>query len=126
MKSREEFSERMEKIRKQRDSRPSNCKHCKLSVDEEKVEWICGRTERQTFFGARAEKCRGDCVDYEKGMGELCRDVFLSALKSAVAKRTVEPPKCDTMENLQSWMNGYAQCQRDILGIIDILLKEAR
>ena len=73
----EEFSERMNEIKKQLGSRPSNCKHCKLFTDRKNPEWICGRTESQTFFGTKAEKCLGDCADYEKGIGELCRDLIL-------------------------------------------------
>lgn len=117
----EEFSERMNEIKKQLGSRPSNCKHCKLFTDRKNPEWICGRTESQTFFGTKAEKCLGDCADYEKGIGELCRDMMLCAFRSKIKNFKAEPP-CDTMENLKSWMNGYAQCQRDILGIIDSLV----
>lgn len=120
----EEFSERMEKIRKQLDSRPSNCKHCKLSVDREKSEWICGRTERQTFFGVKSEKCRGDCTNYEKGVGELFWDMLLSAIKGKIKNRKAQLPEFETMENLQSWMNGYSQCQRDVLGIVDSIEKD--
>lgn len=47
---------------------------------------------------------------------------MLFAFRSKIKNFKAEPPKCDTMENLQSWMNGYAQCQRDILGIIDSLV----
>lgn len=120
MKSREEeFSERMEKILKQRDSKPSNCKHCQLRFRDGETEYICARTERQTFFGTKAEKCYGDCEHYEKNMGELFRDMLLSAIKGKIKNHKAHLPKCDTMDNLQSWMNGYSQCQRDILEIID-------
>lgn len=113
--------ERVKRLEHQLNNRPSNCKHCKLKVENGESEYICARTERQTFFGTKAERCVGDCTAYEKGMPELCRDVFLSALKRAITDRKVDVPKCETMENLQSWMNGYSQCHRDILKIIDNL-----
>lgn len=125
MKSREEeFSERMKKIRKQLDSRPSNCKYCQPRFRDGETEYICARTERQTLFGTKAEKCYGDCENYEKDMVELFGDMLLSAVKNKIKKYEVWPPKFDTMDNMQSWMNGYSQCQRDILEIIDSIEKD--
>lgn len=125
MKSRkEEFSERMEKIRKQLDSRPSNCKQCQPRFRDGETEYICAKTERQTLFGTKAEKCYDDCENYEKNMGELFRDMLLSAIKGKIKNHKVQLPKFDTMDNMQSWMNGYSQCQMDILEIIDSIEKD--
>lgn len=120
----EEFSERMNEIRKQLGSRPSNCKHCQMRFRDGETEYICARTERETFFGTKAEKCYGDCEHYEKNMGELFMDMIFSAVKGKIKNHKVQLPESETTENLQSWMNGYAQCQRDILGIIDSIEKD--
>lgn len=118
--------ERVKRLEHQLNNRPSNCKHCELRVEYGEAEYICARTKRQTFFGFKAERCGGDCAAYEKGLPELCHDVFFSALKRAITDRKVDVPKDETMENLQSWMNGYSQCQRDILGIIDSLANKGK
>lgn len=111
MKSRkEEFSERMEKIRKQLDSRPSNCKHCQPRFRDGETEYICARTEKQTLFGTKAEKCYGDCENYEKNMGELFRDMLFSAVKGKIKNHKAQLPEFETMDDLQTWMNGYSQC----------------
>lgn len=122
----EEFSKRMNEIKNQLDRRPSNCKQCQPRFRDGETEYICAKTEKQTLFGTKAERCYGNCEHYEKNMGELGIDMILSAIKGKITKRKVEPPKSDTMENLQSWMNGYAQCQRDILGIIDSLVDRGK
>ena len=59
-------------------------------------------------------------------MGELFRDMILSAVKGKIKNHKAQLPEFETMENLQSWMNGYSQCQRDILGIIDSIEKDMR
>lgn len=125
MKSRkEEFSERMEKIRKQLDSRPSKCKQCQPRFRDGETEYICAKTERQTLFGTKAEKCYGDCENYEKNMGELFRDMLLSVVKGKIKNYKAQIPEFETADTMPSWMNGYSQCQRDILEIIDSIEKD--
>lgn len=122
----EEFSKRMNEIKKQLDSRPSNCKLCQMRFRDGEIEYICARTERETFFGTKAEKCYGDCEHYEKNMGELFMDMIFSAVKGKIKNHKMQLPEFETMESLQLWMNGYVQCQRDILGIIDSIEKDMR
>lgn len=43
-------SERVRELKKNLDSRPSMCKHCKLKTDNGNMEYICDRTERHTFL----------------------------------------------------------------------------
>ena len=38
-----------------------------------------------------------------------------------IVNRTVEPPKTLTVQALNAWLNGYAQCQLEILDIIETL-----
>lgn len=43
-----------------------------------------------------------------------------------IVNRTVEPPVVDSTEELNGWLNGYAECQLDILNIIAEVRKESR
>ena len=47
-------------------------------------------------------------------------DIGYQNIIDRIVNRTVEPPKPGTMttRDLQNWLNGYAQCQFDILDII--------
>lgn len=93
----EEFSKRMNEIKKQIDSRPSNCKLCQPRFRDGETEYICARTERETFFGTKADKCYGDCEHYEKNMGN-CSGIWFS-LQSREKSRTTKR----NCRNLRRW-----------------------
>lgn len=112
-------TERVREFEKQLDRRPSNCKHCELKIDNGKAEYICKRTEKQTFFGTKAEKCYGDCDLYEKSFPEMFEDTIYGMLKSQIEKLKVKPENNETEINAESFESGYLQCQKDVLEIID-------
>ena len=37
---------------------------------------------------------------------------------SRIKNRTIEPPENFTLDQLNAWLDGYAQCQTDILNMI--------
>lgn len=112
-------TERVREFEKQLDNRPSNCKHCTLKIDNGKAEYICKRTEKQTFFGTKAEKCSGDCDLYEKSFPEMLEDTIYYMLKRQIEKLKVEPENNEEEKNKELFKNGYLQCQKDVLEIID-------
>lgn len=112
-----------ERIKKQLDARPSNCKHCKLEIANGNAEYICERTERHTLFGVKAEKCYGDCDLYEKSFPEMFKDTIFCALKSEIGKIKPELPKSETTDNSEIWESGYMKCKNDVLKIIDSLME---
>ena len=46
---------------------------------------------------------------------------ILNLVISKVVNRTVEVPNDMTVTELNSWLNGYAMCQNDILELVDDL-----
>lgn len=117
------FDERVKDLKKQLDERPSMCKCCKLKTHNGKAEYVCGKTERVTFFGVKTEKCYGDCNLYEKDFPEMFKDSIFSALKSAISKLEAEPKKLETTDAEEAWEIGYYQCTKDVLKTIDELSK---
>lgn len=117
------FDERVKELKEQLDKRPSMCKHCKLKTHNEKVEYVCGKTERETFFGVKSEKCCGDCDLYEKDFPEMLKDSIFSALRGEISKLKAEPKKLDAMDTEEAWKNGYYQCRKEVLKTIDELIK---
>lgn len=113
------IEERVKELKKHLDSRPSMCKHCKSNTDNGNMEYICGRTERHTFFGIKADKCYGDCDLYEKDFPEKMEDMIFAALKNKINKINSEPPKTETTENAEIWESGYLQCKNDVLQIVE-------
>lgn len=120
------IEERVKELKKHLDSRPSMCRHCKSNTDNGNMEYICGRTERHTFFGVKADKCYGDCELYEKDFSEKMEDTIFAALKNKINKINSEPPKTETTGNAEMWESGYLQCKNDVLMIIDELSKIRR
>ncbi len=102
------------------------CKHYKSNTDNGNMEYICGRTERHTFFGVKADKCYRDCELYEKDFPEKMEDTIFVVLKNKINKIKSEPPKTETTENMEMRERGYLQCKNDVLMIIDELSKIRR
>lgn len=111
--------ERVKELKKHLDSRPSMCKHCKSNTDNGNMEYICGRTERHTFFGVKADKCYGDCDLYEKSFPEILEDTIYGTLKNQIEKLKVKPENNKTEINAESFESGYLQCQKDVLEIVE-------
>ena len=44
-------------------------------------------------------------------------------IRDKIMNRSVDPPKDLTLGLLQGWLTGYAQCQQDILEVIDQIEK---
>lgn len=119
MKNRQSISERVKELQRQLDNRPSNCRHCKLKLNDGNAEYICEKTEKHTLFGIKSDKCYGDCELREKDFPEMYRDMIFEIIKTKIKNRDIKPqPPELTADNLQSWMNGYSQCEKDILKII--------
>ena len=113
------IDERVKELKKHLDSRPSMCKHCKSKTDNGNMEYICGRTEKHTFFGVKADKCYGDCDLYEKDIPEKVEDTIYFMLKKQIEKLKPETQKTETDSDIKSFESGYLQCQKDILKIVD-------
>ena len=45
--------------------------------------------------------------------------IGIDNLKNKIINHSIEVPEARTLQELQGWMNGYAQCQKDILEILD-------
>lgn len=112
-------SERARELKKHLDSRPSMCKHCKSRTDSRNMEYICGRTERHTFFGTKADKCHGDCGLYEKSFPEMLEDTIYGILKGQIEKLKADSANNETEGNAELFESGYLQCQKDVLEIIE-------
>lgn len=115
------IDERVKELKKHLDSRPSMCKHCKSRTDNGNMEYICGRTERHTFFGVKADKCYGDCGLYEKDIPEMVEDTIYFMLKKQIEKLKPETQKTETENDVKLFESGYLQCQKDVLKIVDKL-----
>jgi hypothetical protein len=112
-------SERARELKKHLGSRPSMCKHCKSRADSRNMEYICGRTERHTFFGTKADKCHGDCGLYEKSFPEMLEDTIYGILKGQIEKLKADSANNETEGNAELFESGYLQCQKDVLEIIE-------
>lgn len=115
--------ERVREFEKRLDRRPSNCKHCELKTDNGKAEYICKRTEKQIFFGTKAEKCYGDCDLCEKSFPEILEDAIYAMLKSQIKKMKAETINNKAEGDKELFESGYSQCQKDVFEIIDKMRK---
>ena len=48
-------------------------------------------------------------------------DIGIKDIENRVSGRQVYPPEGLTCEQLQAWLAGYAQCQRDVMDVIEEL-----
>lgn len=45
--------------------------------------------------------------------------IGIEDLKCRIENHSIDIPQARTLQELQGWLNGYAQCQKDILDILD-------
>lgn len=50
--------------------------------------------------------------------------IGLEHIANEIRHRIVEPPYDMSIEVLQAWLNGYARCQEDILGLISEYMED--
>ena len=48
----------------------------------------------------------------------------LKELRTSILEMSVQPPYCESLENLKKWTDGFEECQTYVLLMVDNLIKE--
>ena len=82
---------------------------------------FCRHRNRVTGHCEYPGPCIATTAVYEKETGKMPEGLTkmgYDEIFNRIVNRTVKPPQDLTVEMLNEWLSGYAQCQDDILTII--------
>lgn len=48
----------------------------------------------------------------------------LKELRTSISEMSVQPPWCESLENLKKWTEGFEECQNNVLAMVDDLIKD--
>lgn len=88
---------------------------CDKEIMEEYIKTARKQAEMETTVCCESKADKGGLL-----MPELTKQGYDNII-DRIVNRTVEPPKTLTVQALNAWLNGYAQCQLEILDIIETL-----